>query len=145
MAQIPFTLRELKRAWSDLYTASSQLPRGNAHRLLLVYAIECGLKAVWLKRESRTLFTSVDIGRTGHDLNDVIKQLRLGAKLPPLFHLDEVKDGRRNSISRKDNRIDALHQAWRYGGELVSPPMNDASMEAQLEIVQQLIEKELKS
>lgn len=145
MAQIPFTLRELKRAWSELHATSTQLPRGNAHRLLLVYAIECGLKAVWLKRESRTLFTAADIGRTGHDLNDVIKQLRLSAKLAPFFHLDDVKDDRRNSISRRDNRIDTLHQAWRYGGELKSPPVDDATMEAQLEMVQQLIEKELKS
>jgi len=145
MAQIPFTLRELKRAWTELRSASVQLPRSNAHRLLLVYSIECGLKAAWLKRESRTLFDAADISRTGHDLNDVIKQLRLGGALPVSFDLDEVKDDRRNPVPRKNNRIDALHQAWRYGGQLVSPPVDDAAMEAKLEAIQQLIEKELKS
>ena len=89
MAQIPFTLRELKKSWANLNAASQQLPRGNAHRLLLVYAVECGLKAMWLKQENRTLFSSDDIARTGHDLNDVIKQLRLGAAFPTVFHLSD--------------------------------------------------------
>jgi hypothetical protein len=123
-----------------------QVPRGNAHRLLLFYAVECGLKAMWLKQENRTLFASDAIQRTGHDLNDVIKQLRLGAKLSPEgFHLGDVKDERRNTVTRKHNRLDALHQAWRYGGDLVHPPVDDATMEAQLEQVHQLIEKELNS
>ena len=145
MAQIPFSLRELTRAWRNLHLASRQLPRGNAHRLLLVYAMECGLKAAWLKREGRTLFGAADIARTGHDLNEVLKSLHLGAKLHPVFHLSDVKDERRNAISRKHNRIDALHQAWRYGGELCAPPVDDSAMEAQLEAVHRLIEKELKS
>lgn len=145
MAQIPFSLRELKRAWRSLHAASRQLPRGNAHRLLLVYSIECGLKALWLNRENRTLFVSADIARTGHDLNGVLKSLHLGAKLPAVFHLPDVKDDRRKVISRKDNRIDALHQAWRYGGELCAPLLDDAAMEAQLEAVHRLIEKELNS
>lgn len=145
MAQIPFTLRELQRAWKALRSASSQSPRTNAHRLLLVYSIECGLKAVWLKRESRTLFAASDIQRTGHDLNDILKQLRIGAVLPLSFDLSDAKDERKNPVVRRQCRIDALHQAWRYGGELVSPPMDDAAMEEKLEAVQRLIEKELSS
>ncbi len=143
MAQIPFTLRELKKSWANLNAASQQLPRGNAHRLLLVYAVECGLKAMWLKQENRTLFSSDDIARTGHDLNDVIKQLRLGGAFPTVFHLSDVKDDRRNTVIRKHCRMDTLHQAWRYGGELVSPPLDDAAAEAELERVNRLIEKGL--
>jgi hypothetical protein len=144
MAQIPFTLRELKRAWTDLHAASQKLPRNNARRLLLVYAIECGLKAMWLKQENRTLFESNAIQRTGHDLNNVIKQLRLSAKLSPIFDLSDAKDERKNVIPRKSNRIDTLHQAWRYGGELLTIPVDDAAMELELEQVHQLIKKELK-
>lgn len=151
MAQIPFTLRELRRAWVSLHAASKQLPRGNAHRLLLLYAIECGLKAVWIKRESRTLYDGKDAsgnsigGPSGHDLSEVIKQLRLGVVLPLSFDLNEAKDERKNPVARRPQRIDALHQAWRYGGELVSPPVDDAAMEQKLEAVQRLIEKEFLS
>lgn len=145
MAQIPFTFRELKNAWVNLHAASLQLPRGNAHRLLLVYAVECGLKAMWLKQENRTLFVAEDIARTGHDLNDVIKQLRLRGEFPTVFHLSEVKDERRNPVTRRHYRMDTLHQAWRYGGELVSPPVDDAAVEAELERVNRMIEKGLKS
>ena len=145
MAQIPFTLRELRRAWKALRSASSQLPRTNAHRLLLVYSVECGLKAMWLKNESRTLFVAADIARTGHDLNEVIKQLRIGAVLPNSFDLSDAKDERKNPVTRRHCRLDTLHQVWRYGGELANPPMDDSAMEEKLEAVQQLIEKELSS
>jgi hypothetical protein len=145
MAQIPFTLRELQRAWKALRSASSQLPRTNAHRLLLVYSIECGLKAMWLKNECRTLFVTSDIARTGHALNDVIKQLRLGAVLPTSFDLSDAKDERNKPVTRRPCRIDTLHQVWRYGGELATLPIDDAGMEEKLEAVQRLIEKELLS
>lgn len=145
MAQIPFTLRELKNAWVNLHAASQQRPRDNAHRLLLVYAVECGLKAMWLKQENRTLFVAEDVARTGHELNDVIKQLRLRAVFPTVFHLSDVKDERRNPIARRPYRMDTLHQAWRYGGELVSPPVDDAAVEVALEQINRLIEKGLAS
>lgn len=145
MAQIPFSLRELVRAWRSLHTASGQLPEGNAHRLLLIYAVECGLKAVWLKQQGRTLFGTADIARTGHDLNELLKSLHLPPRLHPVFNLPDVKDERRNAIPRKNNRIDALHQAWRYGGELCASPVDDAAMQVQLQAVYRLIEKELKS
>ncbi len=144
MAQIPFTDRELRRAWRELHAASAQQPRNNAHRLLLVYAIECGLKAMWLKKENRSLFDATDISRTGHDLNEVIKQLSLGVKLSPSFELKSVNDERRKPVQRKTNRIENLHQAWRYGGKLL-PPVDDTVMDSQLAAVQKLIEKELKS
>lgn len=145
MAQIPFTDRELRRAWKALRSASSQLPRTNAQRLLLVYSVECGLKAMWLKNECRTLFVAADISRTGHDLNNVIRQLGLGVVLPIDFALSDVKDEQKKTVTRRYNRLDTLHQVWRYGGELANPPMDDAAMEEQLEAVQRLIEKELMS
>ena len=55
----------------------------------------------------------------------------------------DVKDDRRNTVIRKHCRMDTLHQAWRYGGELVSPPLDDAAAEAELERVNRLIEKGL--
>ncbi|MBK7657041.1 MAG: hypothetical protein IPJ18_20515 [Betaproteobacteria bacterium] len=55
---------------------SKQHPRGNAHRLLLLYAIECGLKALWILNENRTLYNGKDVygnpigGANGHDLSE---------------------------------------------------------------------------
>ena len=64
---IPFTDRELTRAWRDLSSVVNSQPIGirqNPHRLLLFYAVECGLKAIWLKRQGRTLFDGADIKQT---------------------------------------------------------------------------------
>ena len=70
MSTIPFTDRELKRAWRELSVAAitSNNLRTNPQRLLLFYAVECGLKAAWLKRKRKTLFDDADIDEIGHDL-----------------------------------------------------------------------------
>lgn len=148
MAQIPFTDRELYRAWKELYAASQDTGnKKNPYRLLLIYSVECGLKAIWLKRKGKTLFDASDISKTGHDLNKIIKELYISSvQLTPTFDLSEVTDHLQNKkIQRKNNRIDALHQAWRYGGKLSALPVDDKTMEEQLENIQQFISKELRS
>lgn len=81
---IPFTRHELTRAWRQLRQTALPLAnpsRNNAQRLLLFYAVECGLKAAWLKRNNKTLFAGEDIRQTGHDLTKLLDQLRAGKHL----------------------------------------------------------------
>ncbi len=144
--RIPFTDQELKRAWRQLSKISLPLNNGereNAHRLLLFYAVECGLKVVWLKRNSRTLFTGDDINRTGHDLASTLTQLRAGhlLELPPSIQLSEVRaaDGR---LLQRNGRLESLHQVWRYGGQCQTP--QDTACERQLELVLEWINGELR-
>lgn len=145
MSAIPFTARELKRAWREL-SAVATLPVGhtkkNPHRLLLFYAVECGLKAVWLKRQSRTLFDREDIDQTGHNLRQVLKELNVGNQLslPEQLQLSPIfRD--QNQVPRNGD-ISILHQAWRYGGECTSP--TDQDCEVQLQKVLDWIQGELK-
>lgn len=49
---LPFTNRVVPRLAQIACTANVQ-PRDNTHRLLLFYAVECGLKAVWLKKKAK--------------------------------------------------------------------------------------------
>ena len=135
-----FTYRELSRLGEISTPHLSGNPGENVNRLLLVYAIECGLKAVWLRQTSRSLFDADDISKTGHDLNEIIKQLHLGKRLSPQFDLADAHDERHKRVPRKGNSVESLHQVWRYGGRLVAP-VDDAGMEAQLEAVHRLIEK----
>ncbi|AEM46596.1 hypothetical protein Acife_0371 [Acidithiobacillus ferrivorans SS3] len=143
MSAIPFTDRELKRAWRELSaiaTPAAGTVRKNPHRLLLFYAVECGLKAVWLKRQSRSLFDRGDIDKTGHNLRQLLKELRVGAdlSLPENLQLQPVTQDR---IPRYGN-ISILHQAWRYGGECTAP--TDQDCENQLQQVLKWIQGELK-
>lgn len=68
MAKIPFTDRELTRAWRNAFSVSKVDPRGNPHRLLLFYAIECGLKAAYLKKHSKTVVDSTIADEFSHDI-----------------------------------------------------------------------------
>lgn len=145
MSAIPFTDRELKRAWRDLSVIATPTVgdvRKNPHRLLLFYAVECGLKAVWLKRQHRTLFDRADIERTGHDLRQVLKELKVGSQLslPENLQLSPVARNQ-NPVARQGD-ISILHQAWRYGGECTSPTDHDC--EVQLQKVLDWIQGELK-
>ncbi len=77
-AKLPFTDREMKRAWDQNLRAISQVKeqyRTNAHRLLLFYAVECGLKLLIMrkKRLSRTDGLNPDI--LTHDINKLLKEL----------------------------------------------------------------------
>lgn len=134
---LPFTDRELSRAWRSLRRTANAEERNNTHRLLLFYAIECGLKAVWLKKQSKTLFDSAAIHRFGHDLNEIIKDLMPGHGLQLLPASVQVNVGQ---ISRS-GRLNAIHQVWRYGGQLSIP--TDEEMETRLENMAQWIAKEL--
>lgn len=139
---LPFTDRELSRAWRSLRRTANAEQRDNTHRLLLFYAVECGLKAVWLKKQSKTLFDGDAIHRFGHDLNAIIKDLMLGHAsnlLPSSVQLSAVtiNSGR---VPRAGG-LDAIHQVWRYGGQLNVP--TDVEMEARLENMAQWIAKEL--
>lgn len=145
MSAIPFTDRELKRAWRDLSSVATSLlltDRSNPHRLLLFYAVECGLKAVWLKRQSRSLFRGEDISSKGHDLRQILKDLRVGSDLalPEYFQLPDVTDNSA-TIPRK-GKFGELHQVWRYGGSCSSP--TDKDCELKLENVLTWIQGELR-
>ncbi|WP_082381511.1 hypothetical protein [Achromobacter ruhlandii] len=145
MSALPFTDRELKGAWRELSMASepaAAVVRANPHRLLLFYAVECGLKAVWLKRQGRTLFEGEDISRTGHDLRHILKDLNVGASLslPESFRLPVARHGREQLP--RNGKFGDLHQAWRYGGKCEAPTDHDC--EQQLQNVLNWIQGELK-
>lgn len=145
MSAIPFTDRELKRAWRELSSVAS-VPVGssrrNPHRLLLFYAVECGLKAVWLKRQNKSVFDQADIGKTGHDLRRVLKDLNIGDlhSLPGDLRLTPIAV--RGTPTPRNGDISILHQAWRYGGNCTEP--TDADCEARLEKILNWIQGELK-
>lgn len=126
MSHIIFTDRELMRS----YRALVKLWRGstgacNSYRLILFYAVECGLKVVWLKRKSKSVFDKDDIDNTGHDLARIIKDLNVSSDyfLPAQLQMKPVRT--ENVTKPRNGGISALHQVWRYGGVCVSPSDND--------------------
>lgn len=145
MSRIPFTDRELKRAWqalSSVATAGDDTLRQNPHRLLLFYAVECGLKYAWLKRQRRSIFDDELIADTGHDLRGLLGKLRVGAdlSLPNQIHLTPVKQNGKDC--QRHGSGDILHQVWRYGGECLAPD-DDRACETQLLKIQEWLRGEI--
>lgn len=145
---IPFSRQELVRAYRGAYNASKVIPRTNAHRLLLFYAAECGLKAVWLRQQNKNILdepilTRIDKKPVLHDLNKMLDLLRAGKErmLPNDLNLPDLKTTGGATLKRKHTQGE-LNQAWRYGGSLTQPNC-DNTLEAALENLNSWIEKEL--
>ncbi|NET56582.1 MAG: hypothetical protein F6K47_10550 [Symploca sp. SIO2E6] len=91
----------------------SQKTQGMASNLLLFYAVECGIKSVWLR--SNRLHTTNDISdqtllsKDGHNLDRWRKELRIAAS--------QVSQAPHFRLSSGGSTLDVekAHQAWRYG------------------------------
>lgn len=146
---IPFSRQELVRAYKNAYSASKVTSRSNAHRLLLFYAAECGLKAVWLRQQNKDILDEAILNRAGdkpvmHDLNKMLDLLRAGKErmLPNALSLPDLKASGGAILARKHTPGE-LNQAWRYGGSL-SQPNCDNTLESALENLNSWIAKELR-
>ncbi len=86
----------------------------NAKLLLFIYAIECGLKALLLKRKKRKdtfkLRENEGTKSLTHDLRSLLTQLHSPRHLPENFQFQT-----RSKVNETVPLID-LHQALRYGG-----------------------------
>lgn len=118
---IPFTYREMVNAWRENLSASQKIPRTNAHRLLLFYAVECGLKAMLMKnQEHKRTDLCTDIAECQHNINKLLDCLGAGGSLSlPEIFIKEILDTRNNKEERKFNS-GQINQIWRYGGKVIS-------------------------
>jgi hypothetical protein len=146
---IPFTDREMENAWrcnlSVSCTKSPELPT-NSHRLLLFYAVECGLKAVLMrrKRQNRTDLCQ-EITECQHDINKLLDCLSAGKdlKLPSQLGMKPIKNKRGGDEERKFTPGD-INQMWRYGGKCSFIDVEDKDIEEKLLQIVTWIEGKLK-
>jgi hypothetical protein len=84
----------------------------------MFYAIECGLKAVHLRRLNRDVIDE-DIAREhSHDLNGLLTTVKAGKEffLPANYTLPPVRLN--GSEKARNFSVGSLNQVWRYGGAL---------------------------
>ena len=142
MAKIPFTNRELVRAWRRSLDVSKSEQRTNPHRLLLFYAIECGLKATYLKQINKTVIDSDIAQQFSHDINKLCEKLSINSSfmLPQSLRMKDCKVDSKD-VTRTCSPSE-INQIWRYGGTLDGVE-NDIFLEGKLEKLNEIIEKEL--
>ena len=104
---ISVTLREIEKSFRrHRHVVDSANASSATHRMVLFYSVECGLKAVYMRR-NRLRKTDGSVTDFGHRLADLLASLRCIYRLPDAV----CKDGRQ--IASK-----SLHEAWRYGKAL---------------------------
>ncbi|MEW6220961.1 MAG: hypothetical protein AB1634_15720 [Thermodesulfobacteriota bacterium] len=103
------TRRGLERAHREHAWVAQELPPPAASRhLLLVYAVECGLKAALMRRERAADTRQLGVRNHGHDLRAFVKELRL----PRQYVLSSTRT-RQDEPQPVEPR--QLHEAFRYG------------------------------
>lgn len=137
---LPFTYHEIKRAWQQNLEVSNAETRKNAHRLLLFYAVECGLKAVIMKREhSKRTDECTILSELGHDINGLLKHCCVGDQLQlKSVQMSDIKDPK----TSRQVKPKEFNQMWRYGGRTQDTP-TDTDIENQLLKIVEWIETEL--
>lgn len=106
---IPVTNREFRRGCYQHAEAYRVMRSNNSgsRKLLLFYAVECGLKAKLLKHYRVDTYDKLPPeAQIGHRLNRGFDLLRVPYRVPATTALDKA-----------NTRIehDQLHEAWRYG------------------------------
>jgi hypothetical protein len=141
---VPFTDREMQRAWRENYeVASAAGPTFNAHRLLLFYAVECGLKALLMKRKNVSSTDLVpEIYQSGHDLNKLLDYLRAGGglHLKQQYKICDLK--KQNQSFQRNIGSSEINQMWRYGGKALET-YSDKDIEESLRKIADWIKKQI--
>lgn len=139
---IPISNRELIKAWRELREASLTENRTNPHRLLLFYAAECGLKAVYLRENGADILDGEIANELRHDLNRVMDKLRIGKeyRLPTPLTLKPLRKA--GTELHRSASCGDVNQIWRYGSNSTKP--GDKVLEQALEKVNEWIAGELK-
>lgn len=145
-----FTDRELRRAWEGhLQAFHESASKRNAQRLLLFYAVECGLKLALMRREGATCTADcpqlLDIQ---HNINALLDALKTGRdyNLPKSLSMGFVSINQKR-VERKITP-GQINQMWRYGGSLYAKSRDSSSVKdvdiekALLKICQWLEENE---
>lgn len=99
-------------SYATLRNDSAKTEGAPAH-LLLCYAVECGLKAAYLRRGKSRSTDALPPELRNHDLRELGKALNLAST-----HLEQIKPCRRRHASQIPVEPRELHEAWRYGAAL---------------------------
>jgi hypothetical protein len=112
MAKIHAGFSELRASHVRL-TAAARDSEGPPAHLLLFYAAECGLKYARLRRDN--LMTTEALEDLDHDLNSLIKKLKLSASTIGPTPILRFYRSQTETCPASD-----AHQAWRYGVRIES-------------------------
>lgn len=102
---------ELEKAFRRHVSSGQGDAANDSKLLLLVYAVECGLKRLLLRQRGLKSTHRLDDDDLTHDLNSLLRKLGGRPSFPsiPIGKLD----GRASQVS-----VDQLHEALRYGVSL---------------------------
>ncbi len=111
---IIFTRREIEKAWrNNLSVYDNGLKKTNAHRLMLFYAVECGLKAAIMRRKTKEI-TDHTITEIGHNINKLLHELRVShLNLPRQIKLQDIQG--QLGQQQRNCQSEEINQIWRYG------------------------------
>lgn len=110
--------KELQKAFRTHYSESKKIKEGISCNLLLFYAVECGLKSLYMKKLKLTSTAKIRddtlLSKSGHDLSIWFKYLNITASEADKYKLTKSLDFFRLIRDGSQWQVEEAHQAWRY-------------------------------
>jgi hypothetical protein len=121
---------DLRKAFNAHWSVvKAQQKKGISCHLLIFYAVECGLKSIWLKRNNLTGTDRIDdqtlLTKDGHNFRIWIKELRLPATIAGMHPDCDKIPSFRLARDKSSWDVGKAHQAWRYGVQMDAVDEND--------------------
>lgn len=117
-ALLDFEYHAFRRRTGELASAANTDIDKASKGILLFYAAECGLKALYMSRNSLRLSSDTNsvalkaARAFGHRLDQLIRELKIRPdQLPHMPGAITLGDGQQLSVEQ-------IHEAWRYGGRI---------------------------
>jgi len=112
MPDVDAGFSQLKKAFKK-HSWIAEKGTSPSHRLLLFYAVECGLKSEILQRRNINRISQMGKEIETHNLYSLAEMLNLSVSL-----MDPSESSFRLRKSKSSRPIEHAHQAWRYGVEI---------------------------
>lgn len=135
--------KKLDNSYRHLKQESRKTTAGsNAGLLLFVYAIECGVKSLLLKRQHLTDTYKLSMNEGGNKLSHDLRELLSSLNYPFFRHFPEnfkflIRSKNPETVHHKE-----LHQALRYGGTFFNP-VEKSGLEKNLAKIDAWLQEEL--
>lgn len=138
---INVTRKEFEKGWARARSVYSDIPAGgkanNAHRLLLFYAVENGLKALIMRLE-RIRDGKADFSVEKHNINRLLDRVGANQKM----HIAKnIRMKSQFSMIQRVCSVGDINQMWRYGCVADNP--TDADIESGLNALAHWIDGQL--
>jgi hypothetical protein len=113
--------KTLRRRARELFGAAAEVTDLDSRALLLFYAAECGLKAIYMARNVLKTTSAAHAARSAASFNHRLDEIIVALKIPAATLAHQPGALSLRAPASTTVAVGELNQVWRYGATLAAP------------------------